>query len=327
MKKNQYRHLDADERDHIAHWRSQGSTLSEIAHRLGRDKSSISREIRRNKSATYAVYLAHKAQARSEERARYTHQRPRLKHPQLRRYVHDKLKLGWSPEQIAGRWSEGHPKLRISTEAIYQYLYDPQVRKQTDLVSLLPRRHKKRHLKGHRKTHRNSHIPNRIDISKRPQHIARRKQPGHWESDSVISRQSPDAVNVICERTSRYAVLTKMRRKSAPQTVRAVKRALKPVPKNVRRTITYDNGTENVAHDSINRQLSMQSYFCQPYRSWEKGTVENTIGLLRRVFPKKTDFAHITQRELTKLQHRLNNRPRKCLSFKTPNEVFHLCCT
>jgi IS30 family transposase len=327
MKNQSYAHITSDERDQIALWWNQGIALSDIAQRLGRNKSSISREIHRNKSAVFDVYLAHKAHARSAERASRTHRRPRLKENLICSYVTEKLQLGWSPEQIAGRLPLEHVGKRISTEAIYQFVYDPSVRKEFDLVPFLTRRHRKRQKKGHRKTHKSSHIPNRIDILRRPKHIAVRKQFGHWESDAAVSRQSKAAINVTTERKSRYTVLRKMHQKSAPQTVRSVTRALKDFPGKARRSLTYDNGAENVDHDTINDRLGTRSYFCQPYHSWEKGTVENTIGLVRRRYPKKTNFALVSQRHLTQLQHRLNNRPRKCLSFKTPNEVFNRCCT
>lgn len=326
MKQSSYGHLSSDERDQIARWWAQGQTVSEIGHRLRRHKSSISREIRRNKTSVYDVYLGYKAHCRAKQRASKTHQRSRLKNDRTRAYVNAKLVCGWSPEQIAGRLPMDYPGNTISTEAIYQYVYDPVVRKEFDLVSLLARRHKKRQIKGHRKTHKSSHIPNRIDILKRPEHIDNRKQFGHWEIDAVVSRQSKDAVNVTCERKSRYVVMTKMKHNSAPQTTRSVIRALDSLPSKARRSLTYDNGSENVDHDIINQRLHTRSYFCQPYHSWEKGTVENTIGLLRRVYPKKTNFALLSQKYLTRLQNLLNNRPRKCLSFKTPKEIFLRCC-
>jgi IS30 family transposase len=327
MKNPSYEHISADERDQIAHWYNAALSLSDIAGRLGRHKSSISREIQRNKSTVFEVYHAHKAHVRAEERAKKTHQRPRLKHRRIRHYVETKLKLGWPPEQIAGRLPIDHRGFTISMEAIYQYIYDSSVRKHSDYVPLLTRRHERRQRKGHRKTHKSSHIPLRVDILQRPRHIAKRQQCGHWEADAVISRQSPAAINVTCERKSRYTFITKMNQKSAPQTVRAITKSLRCLPGKVRRTLTYDNGSENVEHDTINHQLGTRSYFCQPYRSWEKGTVENTIGLVRRRYPKKTDFAKISQRQLSQLQYRLNTRPRKCLSFRTPNEIFQRCCT
>ena len=321
-----FTHLTPEERDEIAVMRVQGQSLNDIAHKLQRPKSTISRELRRNRSPVYDVYLSHRAQQRAMERKSIAHQRPRLKSGKIRQYVTRKLKHGWSPEQIAGRLSTEYPSLSISHEAIYQYLYDSRVRQTGDLVPYLPRAHQRRQQKGHRHTHRSLHIPHRISINDRPVYIARRKQFGHWETDAVISRQSTVALNVSVERKSRFTKITKMTQKSAQQTRCALTRTLSRLPVHARRTITYDNGSENVEHRRINEVLGTQSYFCNPYRSWEKGTSENTIGLIRRVFPKKTNFDHVSRTDLKALERRLNNRPRKCLSFRTPLEVFRACC-
>ena len=321
-----FTHLTPEERDEIAIMRAQGKSLNDIAQKLQRPKSTISRELQRNRSPVYNVYLPHRAQQRAMERKSAAHRRPRLKSGKIRQYVTHKLKQGWSPEQIAGRLSTEHPSLSISHEAIYQYLYDSHVRQEEDLVSHLPRAHKRRQQKGHRHTHRSLHIPHRISINDRPAYIATRKQFGHWETDSVISRQSTAALNVSVERKSRFTKITKMTQKSAQQTRCALTRTLSRLPVHARRTITYDNGSENVEHLRVNEVLETQSYFCNPYRSWEKGTNENTIGLIRRVYPKKTNFYHISRTDIKALERRLNNRPRKCLSFKTPLEVFRACC-
>jgi len=322
-----YTHLSPEERDEIAVLFAQGISLNNIAIRLRRSVSTISRERERNGSPIYDVYHAHRAQQRAAERKGNAHRRPRLKNSAIRRYVTSKLKQGWSPEQITGRLSVDYPRFSISHEAIYQYLYDRDVRQQQDLVPYLARAHKRRQRKGHRHTHRSSHIPHRISIHDRPEHIMNRKQFGHWETDAMISRQSAAALNVTVERKSRFTIITKMRRKSAQHTRRALTRTLGRVPVHARRSITYDNGSENVEHQQVNDILGTRSYFCNPYHSWEKGTDENTIGLIRRVFPKKTDFGEISRNETKALERRLNNRPRKCLSFKTPLEVFHSCCT
>jgi IS30 family transposase len=234
------------------------------------------------------VYLSHRAQQRAAERKSAAHQRPRLKHSMIRCYVTRKLKQGWSPEQIAGRLSIEYPALSVSHEAIYQYLYDSRVRQNNDLVPYLPCAHKRRQLKGHRHTHRSPHIPHRTSIDERPASISTRKQLGHWETDSVISRQSTAALNVSVERKSRFSKITKMTQKSAHQTRCALTRTLSRLPLHARRTVTYDNGSENVEHVRVNEVLGTHSYFCNPYRSWEKGTSENTIGLIRRLYPKKT---------------------------------------
>lgn len=325
--KEQFTHLTPEERDEIAIMRAQGKSLNDIAQKLQRTKSTISRELQRNRSSVYNVYLSHRAQQRAMERKSAAHQRPRLKNGTIRRYVTSKLKQGWSPEQIAGRLGTNYPELSISHEAIYQYLYDGRVRQNEDLVPYLPRAHKRRQQKGHRHTHRSLHIPQRISINDRPEHISTRKQFGHWETDSVISRQSTAALNVSVERKSRFTKITKMNKKSAQQTRCALTRTLSRLPAHARQTITYDNGSENVGHLCVNEVLGTQSYFCNPYRSWEKGTNENTIGLIRRVYPKKTNFDHVPRPHLKALERRLNNRPRKCLSFKTPSEVFRACCT
>jgi transposase, IS30 family len=322
-----YTHLSPAERDEIAIYSAQGVSLNDIAMQLNRSTSTISRELKRNKSPIYNSYLSHLAQQRASERKSNAHQRQRLKNTSIRFYVVRKLKLGWSPEQIAGRISIDHPKLQISHEAIYQYLYDSNVRQDEDLVPYLARAHKRRQLKGHRHTHKSLHIPHRISINDRPKYILKRKQFGHWETDSVISRQSTAALNVTVERKSRFTKITKMQRKSAHQTRCALTRLLSRLPKHARHTITYDNGSENVDHHHVNDVLGTRSFFCNPFHSWEKGTDENTIGLIRRVFPKKTDFKSVHIDDIKKLQHRLNNRPRKCLSFSTPLEVFRNCCT
>lgn len=323
-----YTHLSPPERDEISIYYAQGVSLNDIAMQLNRSTSTISRGLKRNKSPIYNSYRSHLAQQRAAERKSNAHQRPRLKNNSILFYVIRKLKLGWSPEQISGRISINRPKLKISHEAIYQYLYDPKVRQCEDLVPHLARAHRRRQLKGHRHTHKSSHIPLRISINDRPEHILiPLRRDGHWETDAVVSRQSIVALNVTVERKSRFTKITKLQQKSAHQTRCALTRLLSRFPKHARRTITYDNGSENVDHHHVNNVLGTQSYFCNPYHSWEKGTGENTIGLIRRVFPKKTNFNSVSVRDIKALEHRLNNRPRKCLSFKTPLEVFRNCCT
>ena len=327
MAKNQYRHISGRERDRIAHWRTHGLSLSMIAYRLGRDKSSISRELSRNASNTDGAYFAYAAHERATERASTTHRRPRLKTQRIRRYAERKIKKGWSPEQIAAKLPEELPGRRISAEAIYQYVYDRQVQERVDLRPFLWRHRKRRHLKHERKGRKCPSIPNRTPINKRPSHIDKREEFGHWEADTFVSRKSLAAVSVTCERKSRLVRLKKMCRKTAKQMVRGVTTALGTLPQKARLSLTYDNGAENAEHEHINDQLGTTSYFCQPYHSWEKGTVENTIGLVRRYLPKGTDLANVSQWQLNRIERILNARPRKCLSFKTPQQIFDWCCT
>lgn len=323
--KNKYNQLTSEERDKIAILRAQGKSLTLIASMIGRNKSTISRELRRNRAPVYNVYLPHKAHQRAITRKKSAGKRLRLKNHTIRTYVINKLQMKWSPELIAGTLPSDHPGLSISHEAVYQYIYDKHTRKQSDLTIHLVRNHKKRFAKGHSRKHRKSHIPYRISINERPKYIEKRVQPGHWEADCMVSRQSKSAIAVIVERKSRIIYLEKLFRKTSHLFSQAISSRLIDSPKHLRRTITYDNGSENVDHYKTNKELETKSYFCNPYHSWEKGSVENSIGLVRRFLPKKTDFAKLSFQELSCIEYLLNTRPRKCLNYKTPLEVFNSC--
>lgn len=318
-----YKHLSCEERDKIAVLRAKRYSYGAIARAIARDKSTVYRELGRNRTPVYDVYLPHKADQRAKERKRDSGKRPRLKDPMSKRYIISKLKLGWSPEQIAGSISERHPGLSISHEAIYQYIYAKETRRKIDLSVYLPQAHRKRKFFGQGHRHSKSHIPRRISISKRPQIVNKRAQAGHWEADTMVSRQSRPALAVSVERKSRMVHINKLAVKGSRNLARALTKRLSRYPKSARRTITYDNGSENVDHEMINKALGTKSYFCAPYHSWEKGSVENTIGLVRRFLPKKTDFAIISTKRVRKIEYLLNSRPRKCLGFQTPQEVMN----
>lgn len=315
-----YQHLSSHERDLLAVLRSRGHSLRQIAHRLGRDPSTVSRELRRNAPPVYTgYYLAHKAHQRAEERTCRSRTHPRLKTTRLRRYVADRLRHGWSPELIAGRWTRRHPERAISHEAIYQWVYAEA----RQLVVYLARAHRQRRYRGYvRGKHRRVHIPSRVSIRCRPVVIQRRRQFGHWETDTMISRASAAALQVTVERRARYTKLARLPRKGATEMRQALTRRLSQYPRGLRRSLTYDNGSENTEHLQTNRVLGSRSYFCEPFHSWERGTVENTIGLVRRFFPKRTDLAHLSPSQIQSVERWLNHRPRKCLGFQTPAEVF-----
>jgi len=320
--KNTYTHLSSEERDKIAVLRARGCSYGSIARAIDRDKSTVFRELGRNRSPVYNVYLPHKANRRAMDRKSGSGKRPRLKNRLIRRYVIAKLKLGWSPEQISGKLRKDHPERSISYEAIYQYIYDKETRKRVTLAAYLPRAHKKRKLFGQGHHHKNKlHIPRRVSIDKRPKYIAKRTKPGHWETDTVISRQSKRALAVSLERKSRMIHIDKLSAKKSRKLVKAITARLNHYPKELRRTITYDNGSENVEHERINKILGTKSYFCNPFHSWEKGSIEHAIGLIRRFLPKKTDFAIIKSCQVRKIENLINNRPRKCLNYQTPREV------
>jgi IS30 family transposase len=318
MKKN-YKHLSVEERDHLAVLKGKGFSLRAIAHALGRSPSTLSRELKRNAPPIRTgYYLSHRAQERYVVRNQQRAHRLRLKTNQNRAYVSRQLKRGWSPELISGRIANLWPQDSISPEAIYQWIYAEA----PHLMQCLVQHHRRRLAFGHSRKHAKNHIPGRVAIDQRPKVINERKQFGHWETDTMVSRQSKAAVRALAERQSRFSKLGKLKQKTAPQMSRSLNLALCRLPQNARKSLTYDNGTENTNHLDTNRVLGTKSFFCAPFHSWEKGTVENTIGLIRRHLPKKTDLAKVSYKQLKAIERWLNTRPRKCLGFKTPAEVF-----
>jgi len=320
-----YKHLNVEERDMLAVLKSQGHSLRQIAKVLKRSPSSLCRELKRNAPPVHTgYYRSHKAQQRADQRNRESHRRKRLKTERIRGYVATHLARGWSPELIAGRLRQEHPELCISHEAIYQCIYQEA----PGLISFLLRGHRRRKYRGYSRKHKKSHIPQRVSIQQRPAAVLNRRQIGHWETDTISCRKSYQAVQVTVERKARYAKLAKLKAKTSRAMSLALTRRLSRFPAKLRRTITYDNGPENAEHLRTNHSLGTASYFCEPFRSYQRGTVENTIGLVRRFLPKKTNLATVSQNQLTKIEAWLNTRPRKCLGFKTPAEVFNAeCCT
>lgn len=320
--KKPYKHLSCEERDKLSVLRAKGKSLSQIAKLLGRDKGTLSRELKRNKTPINNVYFAHRAHQRAVIRKRLSVRRERLRSLVVKTYVIQKLKQKWSPELIAGRLPIERPGHFISHEAIYQFVYDLRTRKKLNLVPYLTRSHKRRFPRTHSHRHKELHIPYRVSIKERPQEANNRKVFGHWEADTIVSRKRSPALMLSLERVSRKIHLAKLPTKTARHFSTALNRRLAKHPQHMRCTITYDNGCENVEHIHTNKVLGTTSYFCEPFHSWEKASVENAAGLVRRFFPKKTDFAIITKEQVKHVEKALNNRPRKCLGFKTPLEIF-----
>lgn len=317
-----YKHLCLEEREHIAILKGKGESLRAIARILNRHPSCISREIQRNALhqdfCPPNYYLGHKAHQRATLRNSFKHMRPRLKNPQIERFVLEKIQSKWSPEQIACSLPYYLPGYRLSYETIYQYIY----KENRNLIPLLVRAHRKRHQRSHSRQYRKSHIPQRVSITRRPRIVQARRQAGHWETDTAVSRASLSALHVLVERKSRLIKISKLPQNTAAHSRIATNRRLCKLPSALLRTLTYDNGSENAQHMLVNKTLGTKSFFCNPYHSWEKGTVENSIGLIRRFFPKKTDFANIPVSSIKRVETLLNNRPRKCLRFRTPLEIF-----
>jgi len=317
-----YKHMTVRQRERLAKLYHEGLSLAEMAKALHRSKSTVSRELSRNGTPLRGLYCPCQAQDKSDERRSQASRRPRIRNDKIRAYIREKLKLGWSPEIIAGRLPLEHRGLRVSHEAIYQYLYDRRTKDRKDLIQLLRRAHRMRKLKGLGRKVRKTKIPNRIPIEARPKAVDSRRYYGHWEGDTMESQKSPPVLNSLTERKSRLLLLTKLERKAAGETKRAVVRRLAGFPSALRKTITLDNGTENTLHEEITTEIGTKCYFARPYASWQRGTNEQTNGMVRWFLPKGTDFRNITEEEIAEVESRINNRPRKCLKYRTPLEVF-----
>lgn len=315
-----YSHLSPDERDLLAVLRAEGASVRRIASILHRSPSSLSRELRRNSAPHYkGVYVSCKAQLRSDARRRCASRRARLKSEALRRYVEAKLLLRWSPELIAGRIRRDLPTLSISPEAIYQWIYADA----PYLIPSLPKHHRKRMRRGFvRGKHSKCHIPQRVPLSRRPRSINSRRSAGHWEVDTAGNHKTHRVLLVVHERKTRLTKLRFLSRRGPSELRRSVVRALRPLPPRLRRSLTYDNGSENGAHLWINKRLGTRSFFCAPFHSWEKGSIENTIGILRLWLPKSFNLDALSGPQLQSIERWINNRPKKCLAFQTPAELF-----
>ena len=315
-----YIHFSQEERCVLAAYLSEGLSLRSIAAKLKRSVGGISMEITRSSlDGTRERYDPYAAHLGSRMKKWDANRRNPMKDEALQEHVRAQLKEGWSPEVIAGTLKKEKGEAVVSHETIYQWAY------KEDLVAKLPRgkprRHRKRwRLKASRGTQGLGIVPR---IEERPKAVSSRRRFGDWEGDSMLGKRKKGAiVSVQQERKSRYVLFTKCKDKSASQTKMAVMQRMKKVEQPIRRTLTLDRGTENADY----RSFGLPVYFCDPYSSWQKGSVENVIGLLRRYLPKGTDLATVTPKQLKTLQDKLNHRPRKCLGFKTPHEVLSSHC-
>jgi IS30 family transposase len=315
-----YTHFSLEERCVLAAYLREGLSLRDIAGRLRRSVGGISMEITRSTPGGsrehYDPYAAHLGSRMKKWDA---NRRNPMKDEALQEYVRLQLREGWSPEVIAGRLEDERGEAVVSHETIYQWAY------KEGLVRHLPRGKPRRHRKRWRmKTSRGTQglgvVPR---IEERPKAATSRRRFGDWEGDSMLGRRKKGAiVSIQQERRSRFILLTKCRDKSAPQTKRAIVKHLKTAQDPIKRTLTLDRGTENAEWEAF----GVPVFFCDPYSSWQKGSVENAIGLLRRYLPKGMDLATITPKQLKAIQDKLNHRPRKILGYKTPAEVFSSHC-
>lgn len=312
-------HISASERDQIGMLLAAGVSQRDIARKLGRSSSSINYEIHHN--SRNGEYHPIQANYLSRKRNLASQRKHALKDPGLYDYVYDKLRCGWSPEQIAGRLKKhNHGVTVISYETIYRYIYSPKGKKD-NLREYLVRSHKKRFPKHSRKSYRRG-IANRVSISFRPKDVNLRRAFGHWEADVVEGRGHSGGIQTLLERKTRYYQARLLPNIDSEYGIRAQKRLLSGLPPRARRSVTFDNGRENYNHEKLRRDLHIKTYFCDPYAAWQKGANENHNGILRRYIPKKTDLSTLPQWELDLIIEEINNKPRKCLKYQTPKEAF-----
>ena len=323
-----YKHLSLEEREKLFSWREQGLTLREIGRRLKRSDTTIGRELKRNKllirglEKTSGKYLPCRAQLKAEKRTIRQRSQASWKGPEVYLYIRNHLKEDkWSPEQIAGKLSLDHPKLHVCPETIYSAIYAKENRR-FKLWQYLTIQRGKRMKKGGRHVHHDSRIPEAVSIDKRPKIVDRRIQLGHWETDNVIGRQTDKtALSVTVERKLRLTIMSKLTAKTADEKTKRLFERMSGLPKDLRKTMTADNGAENTKHKEISQSLGMPMYFCHAYHSWERGTVENTNGRIRRYIPKGMSMDEFSARDVQAIEWKINNTPRKCLGFKTPLEA------
>lgn len=317
--------LTLAERETISRGLAAGVSVREIARTLGRAPSTISREIRRHGGRT--AYRAMVADAQAWDWARRPKPCRLAGSSRLRRLVAGKLRLRWSPEQIAGWLHLTFPAeadLQLSHETIYRSLYVQArgVLRRELLHSLRTRRTMRRSRRASRRAQGRGQIVEAVPISARPPEVADRAVPGHWEGDLIAGSQNTHVATLV-ERTSRFTVLVKVKGKDTAGVVRALTRQVRRLPAHLRRSLTWDRGMEMADHRAFTIATGVQVFFCDPQSPWQRGTNENTNGLLRQYFPKGTDLSRVPQRTLNRVADELNGRPRKTLGFATPAEVFH----
>ncbi len=298
-------------------------SLRRIADHLGRDHRVIGREVSRNKSPD-GKYRALYAQQEAERKSHITNKRKLDSNDFLFQYVREQLKEGWSPEQIAGRLKEDAPAWLhgsvVSHETIYQYIYESPYGR--FLYHYLRRKKRpKRQGRYQRLSHEKTRIPERISIHARPLVIDMRGRVGDWESDSAQFRKQRAGLSVQYERKTMLARIHRVEDKSAKETLEALIGSVESLPEAFWRSITFDNGLEGAEHGRIRDAYGIATFFCDPYKSWQKGGVENLIGLVRQYLPKHVRIDTLTAKEVHDIQERLNNRPRKKLRYRTPNEM------
>ena len=321
-----FKHLSLREREAISKGLSQGFSCKEIGKSIGRSGSTISRDISRNKM-TRESYWAIDADFHADCREEIPKRPKKIENNIfLREYINSKIKLDWSPQQIANRLKEAYPldmSMRASHETIYTYLYClPRGTLRKELMSHLRRDRTERQKRGTVHKMRRM-IPDMVSISERPPEVEHRTIPGHWEGDLIVGKGHKSAIGTLVERTTRTVILVPLKKKDAFSVRTAFEKEVKKLPRQMKQTLTYDRGMEMFEHKLFTKNTKMKVYFADPYSPWQRGTNENTNGLLRQYFPKGTDLSLISRKEIKRVQRQLNARPRKVLGYRTPYESFN----
>lgn len=315
-----YKHITINERCCIANFLELNWSLRKIANHLDRNVSTISREVKRN--SVNGKYFAHIASENYDKRRLNCGTKPKSTNIKLLNYIEDALSNAWSPEQIAGRLRldfESDNDMKIGFKTIYRWIYSKIVSK-GDVRNL---RRKGKSLKS-KETRGKFNIGK--SIKDRPKEVRKRNSMGHWELDTVVSSRgkSKACLSTFVERKSRFLIAQVMENRKSSTFNQHCFSAFSNIPRQLVKTFTVDRGKEFAGYNEMEKELNIDVYFADAYASWQRGTNENTNGLLREFYPKKFDFATITQDELDSRVNLINNRPRKCLGFKTPFEVFTL---
>jgi len=310
-------HLAFEERQFLYRLKKKGKSNAEIAELMGRRRSTIGREVDRNTGGR--GYRPKQAQRLAETRRLASRRPHKMDDPDVHQYVQDRLEEYWSPDQIAGRAQSDFqraPARWLSRQTIYDWIND-QV---PEWQALLRR--------GGQPPEKRGKLTDCIRIDGRPDVINRRRRYGDWEGDTIVGQGRRSALLTLVERKGGYARIGLVDSMKSDRTMRVAKRRMKDLPPSLRRSMTFDNGKEFAEHRKLTRGLALQVYFAEAYASWQRGTNENTNGLLRQYFPKGTDFTQVSHREVARVEQSLNERPRRRLGYRTPAEVFakHLCC-
>jgi len=327
-----YKRLSDLEREEISRLLSQECSLNSIAKALGRHTSTISREINLGSSNKH-TYRATKAQNRARRNAtkRKSGKYRLNNNHEMWAYIHKKLsQKKWSPRQIAEELKIDYPKdmtMRIAPETIYSYIYVlPRGTLKKELTASLRRNHKRRY-KQSREVKIERKLEDMLSIEERPKEVEDRIIPGHWEGDLIVGRYNKSALGTLVERTTRTTILVQIKDRKAETVAKAFAREVKKLPKQMKLSMTYDQGREMAKHKLFTNITGVKVYFAHPRSPWERGTNENTNGLIRQFFPKGTDFNKVTRYKIKKVQDLLNGRPRQTLGFKKPFQVFNKLIT